>query len=42
MIILLRAKLNKKAESSKLYKVFLVTLEEFSAFLCIKAVWGIE
>lgn len=25
-----------------LIEFFFVTLEEFSAFLCIKAVWGIE
>ena len=25
-----------------LYQIIYVTLEEFSAFLCIKAVWGIE
>ena len=28
--------------SSTNYLVFFVTLEEFSVFLCIKAVWGIE
>ena len=27
---------------SFLFSLFFVTLQEFSAFLCIKAVWGIE
>ena len=35
-------KTKRKTDFPLLFSRFFVTLEEFSAFLCIKAVWGIE
>ncbi len=36
------AKLIKRFDKTICLFKFFVTLQEFSAFLCIKAVWGIE